>query len=190
MAPHIMRERGDLPVRATRKKQRRRRQLPWLVAWARRTSRAAPAPYYGWALAVTLGVTTIISYGATTYLFGVLIVPMGREFGWDRASQSGAYALMLLVAGLFGMPIGRLVDRRGARAAMALGSVLGGLSLLGLTQVRTLWQFYLLWAGGLGLATALYPVSFTVVANWLVRSQPNSRPIGTIKTPKRYVVAP
>ncbi len=128
-------------------------------------------PYYGWVLVVTLGLTTIISYGTTEYLFGVLVVPMGRNLGWDRASLSGAYSLMLVLAGLLGVPIGRLVDRRGARAAMAVGSTLGGLSLLGLANVHTLWQFYLLWAGGLGLATALtyYPVTFTVVANWFAR---------------------
>ena len=31
-------------------------------------------PYYGWVLMVVLGLTTIISYGTTQYLFGVLVV--------------------------------------------------------------------------------------------------------------------
>jgi MFS family permease len=120
---------------------------------------------------VALGVTTIVSYGTTEYLFGVLVVPMGQELGWDRASLSGAYAVMLILAGLLGVPIGRLVDRYGARTLMALGSLLSGASLLAMTQVQALWQFYALWAGGLGLATALtyYPVTFTVVANWFDR---------------------
>ena len=70
--------------------------------------------YYGWVLVMALGLTTIISYGTSQYLFGVLVVPMGRDLGWQRADLSGAYALNTLVAGLLGVPIGRLVDRHGA----------------------------------------------------------------------------
>lgn len=153
-----------------------------LLGRAREMKRAAPIPYYGWVLVVALGVTTIVSYGTTEYLFGVLVVPMGRELGWDRASFSGAYAVMVLVAGLLGVPIGWVVDRRGARMLMTLGSALGGISLLGLTHVQTLWQFYALWAGGLGLATALtyYPVTFTVVANWFERQRGSALAVLTL----------
>jgi len=138
--------------------------------------------YYGWALVVTLGLTTIISYGTTEYLFSVLVAPMSREFGWSRAALSGAYSLMLVLAGLLGVPIGRFVDRRGARLAMAVGSALAGLSLLGLARIHVLWQFYLLWAGGLGMATALtlYPVTFTVVANWFERRRGSALAILTL----------
>ena len=132
---------------------------------------SARRPYYGWVLVGALGVTTIISYGTTQYLFGVLVVPIGRDLGWSRASVSGAYALGVIAGGLAGLPVGRLVDRYGARALMTLGSALGGASLLGLSRVHALWQFYALWSGGIGVATALtfYPVTFTVVANWFQR---------------------
>jgi MFS family permease len=131
------------------------------------------APYYGWVLMVALGITTIISYGTTQYLFGVLVVPLDATFGWGRASISGAYALGLIVAGLLGVPIGTLVDRWGARLLMSAGSALAALALFGLARTVALWQFYLLWSGGLGLAMALtlYPVTFTVVANWFVRKR-------------------
>jgi MFS family permease len=122
---------------------------------------------------VVLGITTIISYGTTQYLFGVLVVPLDATFHWGRASISGAYSLGLILAGLLGLPIGYLVDRRGARLLMSSGSALAGLALFGLARMDALWQFYLLWSGGLGLAMALtlYPVTFTVVANWFVRKR-------------------
>jgi MFS family permease len=130
-------------------------------------------PYYGWLLMIVLGITTIISYGTTQYLFGVLVVPISTSLHWDRATVSGAYAVSLVVAGVLGVPIGPLLDRFGARFLMSCGSVLGGLSLIGLAQMQTIWQFYLFWSGGLGLAMALtlYPVTFTVVANWFVRKR-------------------
>jgi len=127
-------------------------------------------PYYGWVLVCALGATTIVSYGTTQYLFGVLVVPMQRDLCWSRALLSGAFSLAFAIAGVLGIPIGRLVDRRGARALMTGGSLLGAACLALLSQVREPWQFYLLWAGGLGLAQALtfYPVTFTVITNWFL----------------------
>ena len=127
--------------------------------------------YYGWTLLAALGVITIISYGTLQYTFGVLVVPVGQELGWSRADLSLSYSLALVVAGLLGYPIGRWIDRFGARAIMATGSIVGGLALIRLSSVHQLWQWDLLWGGGLGVAGAmtLYPVSFTVVANWFHR---------------------
>ncbi len=62
--------------------------------------------YYGWVLMVVLGITTIISYGTTQYLFGVLVVPISTSLHWDRASVSGAYAVGLIMAGVLGVPVG------------------------------------------------------------------------------------
>jgi MFS family permease len=114
---------------------------------------------------VVLGLTTIISYGTTQYLFGVLVLPVSTTLHWNRASLSGAFSCGLLLSGLLGVPIGHLVDRFGARLLMTVGSALGGLSLIGLASVQTITQFYLWWGLGIGLATALtfYPMSFTVV---------------------------
>ena len=136
-------------------------------------SSANRPPFYGWVLVVVLGLTTTISYGTTAYLFGVLVVPMGDELGWNRGTLSGAYAVGQILAGLAGFPIGRLVDRYGPRLLMALGSALGGLALIGLAAVHELWQFYALWGGVLGLSMALtyYPVTFTVIANWFSRKR-------------------
>src|SRR5690348_14091585 len=139
---------------------------------ARVTALGAPHRlYYGWVLIATLGLTTIISYGATYYLFSVLVVPVSRELGASRTGLSGAYALGTILAGVIGVPVGRLVDRRGARLLMATGSALIGAMLLALARVQTVWQFYAIWVPGFAVGTALtfYPVSFTVVANWFER---------------------
>ena len=52
--------------------------------------------YYGWPLVGALGLTTIVSYGTTQYLFGVLLVPIQRETGWSRGALSGAYSDMMV----------------------------------------------------------------------------------------------
>lgn len=127
--------------------------------------------YYGWVLVWVLGLSTIVSYGTTQYLFGVLLVPIQQETGWSRALLSGGYSLGFLISGLLGFPIGRMIDRHGARVLMTVGSALGGLSLIALGSIHRVSEFYVLWSGALGLAMALtfYPVSFTVMANWFSR---------------------
>jgi MFS family permease len=124
--------------------------------------------FYGWTIVVALGVTTILSYGTNQYLFGLLVDPLAREFGWDRASIALAYSGVVLVSGLAGLALGPICDRAGARFLLATGSLINGLSLLAIGRVHGLAAFDLLWTFGIGLGSALtfYPVTMTVVANW------------------------
>ncbi|MBV8368131.1 MAG: MFS transporter [Candidatus Eremiobacteraeota bacterium] len=127
--------------------------------------------FYGWTIVVALGVTTIVSYGTNQYLFGLLVDPLAREFGWDKASIGLAFSGVVLVSGLAGLVFGRIVDRLGARLPLAIGSLINGLSLLAISRAHDLLAFDLLWTFGIGLGSALtfYPVSMTVVANWFAR---------------------
>jgi MFS family permease len=128
-------------------------------------------PFYGWTIVVALGVTTILSYGTNQYLFGLLVEPLTREFGWDKASIALAYSGVVLVSGLAGLGLGPLVDRIGARILLATGSLINGLALFALAHVHGLAAFDLLWtfAFGLGSALTFYPVTMTVVATWFAR---------------------
>jgi MFS family permease len=138
--------------------------------------------FYGWYLVVGLGVTTIVSYGISQYLFGVLVVPIQTDLHWSRATISGAFSLGVVLSGFLGLIIGRLVDRYGARILMSAGSVLGAVTLFLLSRVTEVWQFYLLWAGGLGVAMALtlYPVTFVVIANWFQRRRGTALAVLTV----------
>lgn len=129
------------------------------------------SPARGTYLVAALGVTTIVSYGATQYLFGLLVVPLANEFGWSRAALSGAYGLSALVAGLVGLPIGHVVDRFGGRMLMTTGSLVCAVGLLALTRIDQPWEFTAIWGGlvGLGMALTWYPVSNAVLARWFGR---------------------
>jgi len=129
--------------------------------------------YYGWAIVVALGITTCISYGTNQYLFGLLVDPVSREFGWGKASIGLAYSGLLLVAAISGLILGPALDRFGARLLLSAGSLITGLGLLLLARVHTLVTFDLLWtfAVGIGSALTFYPVTMTVVANWFDRER-------------------
>lgn len=123
--------------------------------------------YYGWRIAWALGVTQTVGYGVLYYAFSAFIGPMEAELGWTRAQTTGAFSVALLLASLAALPVGRLVDRYGARPLMTVGS-LGGAGLLLLwSSVERLTALYLVQAAtGLVMAAVLYEVAFTVVAVW------------------------
>jgi MFS family permease len=134
--------------------------------------RGVPAArlYYGWVLVVALGITATVSYGILAYAFPVFIAPMEGELGWSRTAVTGAFSVASLVAGLAAIPVGRWVDRHGARGVMTAGSLLAAAALLLWSRVGSLWGFYAVAVLlGLAMAAVLYEPAFAVVANWFVR---------------------
>lgn len=137
--------------------------------------------YYGWNITWAFAITQMVGYGILFYAFSVFIKPMEAELAWTRAQTSGAFSLMLLISGLVAIPIGRWVDKRGARALMTIGSSLGFLLLLGWSFTTNLVVFYVVQAGlGLVMAATLYEVAFTVVAVWFRRNRKTSMLIITL----------
>lgn len=123
--------------------------------------------YYGWAIVAALGVTATASYGVLTYAFAVLIAPMSTDLGWTKAQITGAFSLGMLVAGAAAIPVGRWVDRHGARGLMSAGSMLAAALLVAWSSVRSLAAFYAIWAGlGVAMATVLYEPAFATLATW------------------------
>jgi len=66
-----------------------------------------------------------------------------KEYGWSRATITSGFAFAKIIVGLFGFFAGRLIDRYGPRRLMLAGILMGGIALIGLSTVTSLWQFYL-----------------------------------------------
>ncbi len=67
-----------------------------------------------------------------------------KEFGWSRATITSGNAVgKVLVGPVFGFIAGWLIDKFGPRRLMLFGIMMGGLALIGLSQMTSLWQFYL-----------------------------------------------
>ncbi|GAB2590821.1 MFS transporter [Streptomyces capparidis] len=101
----------------------------------------------------------------------MLLTPVSAAFGGSRTDISSAYSVSLLVSAAVGVPVGRIVDRRGARAVLVCGCLAGAVSLAALAASPGLGVFFLVWAFGIGttMALTLYPVTFVVVTNWFDR---------------------
>jgi predicted MFS family arabinose efflux permease len=136
--------------------------------------------YYGWVMAVALGITELTSWGILYYAISVFFAPMERELGWTRAESSGAFSFGLLLSGVVAVPIGRWLDRHGARLVMTLGSVAGVLLLLLWSRVDDLTSFYIIWGGlGLALSATLYEPAFAVITAWFKQHRTGAMAIVT-----------
>lgn len=67
-----------------------------------------------------------------------------NDFGWSRATITSGNAIGKIIVGpLFGFVAGWIIDRFGPRRLMLSGIVMGGIALVGLSWMTSLWQFYL-----------------------------------------------
>ena len=118
-----------------------------------------------WRLAAALGVTQVVSWGSVYYAFAVVMGSVQRDLGASAPATVGAYSVALLVSGLVAAPVGRYIDRHGARRAMTAGS-LGAVLLLALfSQVTTATGLYAVWAAlGVVMGLTLYEPAFASLA--------------------------
>jgi MFS family permease len=128
--------------------------------------------YYGWILVGALSLAEMTAWGVLYYSFSVFLTPMQQELGWSRSAMSGAFSVALLLSGLTGVLVGRLIDRYGPRWLMTVGAALAALFVLAWGRVTELTSFYVIWGGiGMTMAATLYEPAFAVIAKWFVRQR-------------------
>lgn len=66
-----------------------------------------------------------------------------QEFGWTRATVTSGNAFAKVFVGLLGFFAGWLIDRYGPRRLMLAGILMGGIAVIGLSQMTQLWHFYI-----------------------------------------------
>ena len=100
----------------------------------------------------------------------VFAVPMTREFGWSYGLFSGVVSLGGLCAIGISPFVGRLIDRYGSGAILALTSAVVGCCAFGLSLVGQAWAFYALYVPGrMAFASPLELGTTTAVNNWFIR---------------------
>ncbi len=101
----------------------------------------------------------------------MLILPLGDDFGWDRATISLAVAINLFLYGLCGPFAGAFMLRFGVRRVM-VGALLTLAAGVGLSVfIQQPWQLILLWGVvvGLGSGAMALVLGATVANRWFVK---------------------
>jgi len=132
-----------------------------------RLHRLAPKVFYGWFVAFGCGLLSFVVVGIGFYGLVVFLDALVAEHGWDRAQVAAATSLYWVVTGLVGIPIGRGVDRFGARGFLLAGVLVMALALVGIGRVTAPWQIFPLYVVlGIGFSLAGSIPSGAIITRW------------------------
>ena len=117
-------------------------------------------------LTLRLGITQIIGWGSGFYLPAILAVPISQAIGVSTETFFWAFTVSLLVSGLVGPRIGRLIDMYGGRRVLPWGNLAFFTGLILLTFSTNEWMLFVAWAViGIGGSMSNYDSAFaTAVA--------------------------
>ena len=106
-------------------------------------------------------------------MLGFFFNPLGSEFGWSRSGIAAVQTIARVTEALIAPVVGPFIDKYGARVLMPVGAVIVGITMLGVTQISTLWQFYLFRGVVVAIGFTLMGALVTDVAinNWFVRKR-------------------
>ncbi|MBW1785160.1 MAG: MFS transporter [Deltaproteobacteria bacterium] len=124
---------------------------------------------YGYVVVAAAFLMMVVLWGAF-YSYGVFFKPLLMEFGWTRATTSGAFSICTITFGLLGTVIGGLNDRFGPRLVMTFCGALMGIAYLLMSRIDALWHLYAFYGLvlGIGMSGSFVPL-MTTVARWFER---------------------
>jgi len=125
--------------------------------------------FYGYIIVAASALILVVMHGISSS-FGIFFNPLQEEFGWNRATISGATSISFFILGLFSIITGRLTDRFGPRLTLSLSAVIMAGGYLLMSTLHTVWQLYLFYGLIISMANsggdmALLPT----VARWFAK---------------------
>lgn len=137
--------------------------MNWIAASARGRF------HYGWVAAAVVFLILLAAAG-TRATPSVLMVPLGNEFDWSRATVSLAISINIALYGLTGPFAAAAMQRFGLRPTILTALVVMGTGVALSSMMTATWQMVLIWGVMVGSATgvAALTLSATFVNRWFV----------------------
>ena len=132
---------------------------------------ASDRAFLGWRMVGLAFVAQFFGSAVTLAAFGNFVVPLSQAFSVPRGTIGLGVPLAILLMGLTGPFIGRVLDRGDARRLMTAGAIATGAGLILLARVEALWQAAVLFSGVVCLGAACFGMmpAMALVANWFVK---------------------
>jgi MFS family permease len=125
--------------------------------------------FFGYNIVAASFVIQAVCIGAM-FSYGVFFKMFQVEFGWSRATISGASSLAFLIMGAAGILAGKLNDRIGPRILIVVSGISLGLGYLLMSRLQAPWQLYLFYGVLVGIGFSTHDViTLSTVARWFVR---------------------
>ena len=130
-----------------------------------------PRLFYGYILVATAFVIQILVWGIYNS-YGVFFNPLLDDFGWPRATISGAASLSQIALGFGDIILGNLNDRFGPRLIMTGCGIFFGIGIFMMSGVNTVWHLYLIYGliVGVGLSGADV-ILLSTMARWFEKKR-------------------
>lgn len=140
--------------------------------------------FYGWRIVVLAMLALGLSNGLVSYSYGLLVLPLGTEFGANRMLMMWGLTASSMVTVLISPFAGSLMDRRSARVLFSVGTVCLALGMSLIAVSRNVWEFILIFGLLMSVgATLLGPIGAnTIVARWFARRRGRALGITAIGT--------
>jgi sugar phosphate permease len=127
-------------------------------------------PFYGWIIVGVSFLIGITEAGVFQNILSIFMKPMVNEFGWSRASVTGAMAFGTASGGLISLVFGPILDRHGPRMVAFWGIFLLSMGLVAMGFINDLWQLYLFFGVGRMIGVGVLGLAISVsVSNWFIR---------------------
>ena len=119
--------------------------------------------HYGWVITIVAALI-LATQALSLQIFGIFLIPLTEQFGWERGALSGAYSISFLLSGALGIFTGRLSDTYGPRILLTVSGLTMGAALILMSYVDSLWQVYLVWGLilGVGRGCCVVPLVSTI----------------------------
>lgn len=114
---------------------------------------------YGWVMVFVVFVLSGLAFGSLASI-SVFLKPVSLEFGWSRGQTSFAYTLASFASAAFGVMWGQLADKYGTKWFGTIGAICMSLTLVSLSSLDSIIQFYILYFlfGAFGCALLFSPL--------------------------------
>jgi MFS family permease len=113
---------------------------------------------------LALGSAQTIAWASSNYLPAILAAPIALDLGISRATVFGAFSVALVVTGLAGPAVGRLIDRGHGRAMLVASNIVHIIGLLLLAGASSPQLLFAAWIVlGAGMAMGLYDAAFATL---------------------------
>lgn len=126
--------------------------------------------YYGWVNLIIAALAMVGTLPGRTQGLGLVTEPLLRDLHLDRVDYATINLIATLIGALFCLPVGRLVDRFGARVVLTFTALALGVTVLAMSGTSALVAMCIAITLTRGLGqSALSVVSLALVGKWFSR---------------------
>ena len=126
--------------------------------------------YHGWWVVFCCFVIALYGWGFGFYGLSLYLVALQKLHGWSPATISNVVTFYYVVGAFLVMQVGDVIQKRGGRVVVIVGSGLMSLGVAGITLVREPWQLFVAFAVMIpGWAAMGGAAINTLIAQWFDR---------------------